>query len=104
MYDSHLLLLRVNKDLVEPLFYTYLFNSSFGQNQVDGIKSAQTTKQTELGVNNLKKIIFPNMPIEKQKQISNHINSIKSQINELKVLSVTNKDVAIVEFEKEIFN
>ncbi|ENA1806339.1 restriction endonuclease subunit S [Flavobacterium psychrophilum] len=104
LYDSHLLLLRVNKDFIDPLFYTYLFNSSFGQNQVNGIKSAQTTKQTELGVNNLKKIIFPNMPIEKQKQISNHINSIKTQIKELNVLSATNKEEAIVEFEKEIFN
>ncbi len=104
LYDSHLLLLRINQDLVEPLFFTYLFNSSFGQNQVEGIKSAQTTKQTELGVNNLKKIIFPNMPIEKQKDILNHITSLKTKIKELNVLSAKNKEEAIVEFEKEIFN
>lgn len=104
LYDSHLLLLRVNRALVDPLFYTYLFNSPFGQNQVDGIKSAQTTKQTELGVNNLKKVVFPQMPIEKQKEISNHINSIKAQIKELNALSAKNKEEAIIEFEKEIFN
>jgi restriction endonuclease S subunit len=104
LYDSHLLLLRVNRELLDPLFYVYLFNSPFGQNQVDSIKSAQTTKQTELGVSNLKKIIFPQIPVEKQNQISNHINSLKTQIKELNVLSAKNKEEAIVEFEKEIFN
>lgn len=104
LYDSHMLLLRVNKSVIDPSFYTYLFNSHFGQNQVDGIKSAQSTKQTELGVNNLKKIVFPLPPIEKQKEISEKIQSIKSQIKELNTLSLKNKKEAISVFEKEIFN
>ena len=49
-------------------------------------------------------INIPIPPLEKQKQISKHINSIKSQIKELNILSTKNKEEAIVEFEKEIFN
>lgn len=52
----------------------------------------------------LRRVLIPFPPVEKQKQISNHINSIKTQINELNVLSAKNKEEAIVEFEKEIFN
>ncbi|NJM79524.1 MAG: hypothetical protein HC854_07795 [Flavobacterium sp.] len=52
----------------------------------------------------LKRVLIPVPPVEKQKQISKYINSIKTQINELNVLSAKNKEEAIVEFEKEIFN
>lgn len=52
----------------------------------------------------LRKVLIPFPPVEKQKQISNHINSIKAQIKELNALSAKNREEAIVEFEKEIFN
>lgn len=52
----------------------------------------------------LRRVIIPFPPIKKQKQISNHINSLKTQIKELNVLSAKNRADAIVEFEKEIFN
>ncbi|EKT3972905.1 restriction endonuclease subunit S [Flavobacterium psychrophilum] len=52
----------------------------------------------------LRRVLIPIPPLEKQKQISHHINSLKEQIKELNVLSNLNKDVAIVEFEKKIFN
>lgn len=52
----------------------------------------------------LRRVLIPFPPVEKQKQISNHMNSLKSQIKELNALSAKNKETAIVEFEKEIFN
>ncbi|ENI5844599.1 restriction endonuclease subunit S [Flavobacterium psychrophilum] len=52
----------------------------------------------------LRRVLIPFPPVEKQKQISGHMNSLKTKIKELNVLSATNKEVAIVEFEKEIFN
>jgi len=52
----------------------------------------------------LRRVLIPFPPVEKQKQISYHLNSLKKQIKELNVLSASNKEVAIVEFEKEIFN
>lgn len=47
-------------------------------------------------------VIIP--PFEIQTKIINTINSFKSQIKELNFLSAKNKEEAIVEFEKEIFN
>ena len=52
----------------------------------------------------LRRVLIPFPPVEKQKQISGHMNSLKTQIKELNVLSSKNKEEAIVEFEKEIFN
>ena len=52
----------------------------------------------------LRKVLIPFPPVEKQKQISKHMNSLKSQIKELNILSTKNKEEAIIQFEKEIFN
>ena len=103
LYDSHILLLRLDKEFVNPLFFTYLFNSEYGQSQVENIKSAQTTKQTELGVSNLKKISFPLPPIKTQNELAQTVFDIENQIQELKTESELNKILAIKEFEQEIF-
>ena len=52
----------------------------------------------------LRRVLIPFPPVEKQKQISNNMNLLKTQIKELNVLSATNREEAIIEFEKEIFN
>ena len=61
----------------------YLFNSPLGQKQVDLYKSAQATKQTELGIENTKKIKFPLPSLTVQKSLSELIEketlSIKEQ-------------------------
>jgi restriction endonuclease S subunit len=103
LYDSHILLLRTNKEKINPLFYTYVFNSHYGQRQVENIKSAQSTKQTELGVSNLKKIVFPLPPIKIQTEIANNIAKMKSKIKTLQKQADENRKLAIKEFEKEIF-
>ncbi|WP_406773015.1 restriction endonuclease subunit S [Tenacibaculum maritimum] len=105
LYDSHILLLRLNNSIVNPLFYSYLFNSNYGQSQVEDIKSAQSTKQTELGVNNLKKILLP-LPesIDSQVEIANHISGLKSEIKKLREQAVKNRKQAITDFENEIFS
>lgn len=82
-YDSHMLLLRVNSAEIDPLLWVYLFNSPLGQMQVDLYKSAQATKQTELGIENTKKIKFPLPSLTVQKSLSALIEketlSIKEQ-------------------------
>jgi len=105
LYDSHLLLLRFNRTLFNPELFVEIFNSEYGQNQVNDIKSAQATKQTELGVSNLKKIKFP-IPedIAIQNAIVTNIKALRiSQIKYLKQ-SVFLTEKAEQEFEKEIFN
>jgi len=104
MYDSHLLLLRLKKENVNSTYYTELFNSYYGQRQVENIKSAQTTKQTELGINNLKKVFFPIPPLSKQDEIAQTISNMKSEMIKLLEDSRLSKNKAGSEFEKEIFN
>ena len=104
LYDSHLLLLRIDRKQMNPELFVELFNSSFGQEQVNEIKSAQATKQTELGVANLMKI---KMPIPDSLELQNEIiEHIKNQ----RVIALSNKEKAILlladsekEFENEIF-
>lgn len=104
MYDSHVLLLRVNKALLNPLFLTYLLNSYYGQEQINRLKSAQSTKQTELGIGNLKKIRFPLPPIPIQTKIVNHISELIAEINLYRTNAKSKYAFAISEFEKEIFS
>lgn len=82
-YDSHILLLRLNSNIFNPELFVELFNSDFGQSQVNQIKSAQATKQTELGVNNLMKIEIPVVQdIEKQKIIVEEIKLLKQRVSD----------------------
>lgn len=52
----------------------------------------------------LRRVLIPFPPVKKQKEISCNINLLKNQLTELNSLSVNNKTVAILEFEKEVFN
>lgn len=50
IYDSHILNIRSS---INQKFICYLINSDYGQQLIEQIKGATSTKQTELGVNNL---------------------------------------------------
>lgn len=104
LYDSHLLLLRLNKKLVNANLFVMYFNSFLGQEQVNLIKSAQATKQTELWIWNLSKINFPLPPLEIQEKIVTHITAMKDEIKRLKKFAEELRENAKVEFEKEIFS
>ncbi|MBV5278227.1 MAG: restriction endonuclease subunit S, partial [Campylobacteraceae bacterium] len=103
-YDSHIILLRLNTELIDPLFFVYFNNSKLGQKQIENIKSAKATKQTELGVGNLLKLQFPLPSIEKQREIVLEIKNLETQIEDLKIKSVKNSNSAITEFEEAIFS
>ena len=104
LYDSHILLLRLDKSKIRPEFFVEVFNSKYGQNQVNDIKSAQATKQTELGVSNLTRIYFP-LPdsIELQNTIVEHIKRMRRKISELKRQAENDITEAEKDFEKGIF-
>ena len=104
IYDSHILLLRVNPEKINPLFLTYFINSSLGQLQIENIKSAVATKQTELGIHNLKNMQFILPPIDIQNEIAEKIELLKNEIKSLNQKSEQNKDLAVQDFESEIFN
>ena len=93
-----------NPEKINPLFLTYFINSSLGQLQIENIKSAVATKQTELGINNLKNMQFILPPIDIQNEIAEKIELLKNEIKSLNQKSEQNKDLAVQDFESEIFN
>ncbi len=84
IYDSHILLVRLNKNKIDPLFFVKIFNSRFGQQQVEDNISATTTKQTELGMNNLMKTKIPDISIDEQKSIFDFFNKLEQKVNDAK--------------------
>lgn len=104
LYDSHVLLTRLDPAKINPKFFLYWFNSKINQTQIDQIKSAQTTKQTELGAANLGNMKNPEVNIQIQEKIVNQIETLRKEITRLKEQAVTLEKQAIEEFEKAIFN
>ena len=103
LYDSHMLLLRVNEHEVVPQLLVDLINSSFGQKQVEICKSAQATKQTELGIKNAKKILFPLPELSLQNEISAVVQEKKQQIRALQSNAEKLRQYAKKEFDKAVF-
>lgn len=83
-FDSHVLLLRVKSKVVNPTYLSLVINSSYGQAQIEQLKSAKTTKQTELGVANLLKIFFPMPPKIIQDKLSDKVIQLNREIGRLK--------------------
>lgn len=104
LYDSHILLLRLNPALINAELFVEIFNSEYGQNQVNEIKSAQATKQTELGISNLSRIKFPLVENPKtQNEIVNKIKEMRFRKNKLINQAEQLKFLAEKEFEQTIF-
>jgi type I restriction enzyme, S subunit len=104
LYDSHILLLRLNPTLINAELFVELFNSEYGQNQVNDIKSAQATKQTELGISNLSRIKFPLIEsLKTQNVIVNEIKKMRFLKNNLISQAEQLKFLAEEEFEQTIF-
>ncbi len=99
-YDSHLLMLRFNMDgVIVPAFFVTLLNSPVMQNQIAIIKSAQSTKQTELGLNNLLDLSFPLPPKPLQQSIVERVATTKQQLEVLKEKAQEKYEEANATFE-----
>ncbi len=103
LYDSHILLLRLNTEIINPKFFVYQFNSQFVQDQINEIKSAQATKQTELGIDNLMLINFVIPEILLQEEITHKIEFLNNQISKLKISAAEFKANAKAELEQILF-
>ncbi len=83
LHDSHVLLLRLNTAVVVPTYLSVVINSPYGQSQIEQLKSAKTTKQTELGVANLLKLQIPLPPLADQEEIATQMASMDREIRNL---------------------
>jgi type I restriction enzyme, S subunit len=68
MFDSHILRVRSFLEINQNLL-CFIINSEYGQSLIESIKGATSTKQTELGVNNLSSFPIPLPPLHEQEQI-----------------------------------
>lgn len=87
---------------INEQYFKYILSSSFIQNQIENhMKGARMPRISEDTFKNLK-IPSPSQNI--QDKIVDYINRLKNDIKNLKEQSIKNKDLALIEFEKEIFN
>lgn len=106
IYDSHVLLFRSMYCI--SIYIMEFINSILGQQQIDDLKGAKSTKQTELGVEKLRALFIPIPPLEEQKEIVKKIESLfkicdelETQINSSKTNSQTLMQAVLKEaFEK----
>ena len=68
------------------------------------IKSAQSTKQIQLGIKNLLKIEFPLPPLPIQGRIVGGINARREQIKTLRENAQTKREQAKADFENALFD
>ena len=80
VFDSHIL--KISSEINQALLCYYI-NSNFGQSLVEKSKGATSTKQTELGVNNLSNFIFPLPPLSEQNHIVQKLDELMQYCNEL---------------------
>ena len=66
--DSHVLVIRCDRDRLSPRYLAAHLRSPSGEAQVNAAKGANTTKRTELGKARLE-LLFPVQSIAKQQEL-----------------------------------
>ncbi len=102
-FDSHVLLFRPDSSQLNAFLFAEIINSPYGQRQIEDLKSGQTTNQTELGVGNLKKILFPLPDFSTQQVIVKELRLLQEQEQALLTQADTLEAAAKAAFEAAIF-
>lgn len=103
LVDTHVLVARLDTSKINAYLWTEIINSPHGQQQINEIKSAQTTKQTELGTANLKRIVFPLPPLAKQDELADLLRQTKAEALRLREDAKALESEAVAAFEAAIF-
>lgn len=82
VFDSHILRVRAHQKVNQKLL-CLIINSSYGQAFIEGIKGATSTKQTELGVNNLLAFSIPLPPFYEQQKIVTKLDELMQYCDQL---------------------
>jgi len=102
-FASYLIRVKINFEKANIKYINYLFNSSLLQFQKD-LVSRQTSGQANINAQEMKMFLFPLPPLNIQEKIANEITKRKEKIKQLKIEAQKNRDKAIKEFEREIFD
>lgn len=102
-FDSHVLLLRPDFSQLNAFLFAEIINSPYGQRQIEDLKSGQTTNQTELGVGNLRKILFPLPDLSTQQVIVKKLWLLQEHEQDLLTHAATLEAAAKATFEAAIF-
>ena len=87
-FDSHVLKFR---GMVSPNYIVSLINSEFGQFQINKLKGAKSTKQTELGASKLSSLIFPVPSEDEVKVIVAKVEKLLSICDKLEIQIIQNQ-------------
>lgn len=82
IFDSHILRVRGYQNINQMLLCS-IINSDYGQNLIQEIKGATSTKQTELGVNNLSNFPIPLPPLAEQQRIVARLDALMESCDAL---------------------
>lgn len=93
-FDSHILVVRTERDRALPAFVAYFLRSPIGQSAIEASKGAKTTKQTELGTKKLGRILIPIPSLQEQRSIVTYLDSLRKDIKKLeKLQEETEKEI-----------
>jgi type I restriction enzyme S subunit len=93
IFDSHVLNFRAI-GLVDTKYILFLINGEFGQRQIDDVKGAKSTKQTELGVEKARNILIPLPSFYEQKAIVKKVETLMQKLDKLEVEISQNQKTA----------
>jgi type I restriction enzyme M protein len=92
----------ININIINPDFLLFVLRSSIFRNIT--IERSNKSTITNIAQPALKSLNIPLPSLNIQEKISNHIQILKDERNNLENESINNKNLALKEFEKEIFN
>lgn len=79
-FDSHIIRIRINEKIAEPLFYYYLFRSKLGRSLIESIVE-QGAGASGIRGSDLKSLHVPCPPIFVQRQIADRLSALDDKID-----------------------
>ena len=81
--DSHVTVVRVDKELMLPKFLYWFLRSPFVQRSIESLADG-STNQKELATRTIKNVLVPVPPLEEQKRIVEKLDKLMLEIKKLK--------------------
>jgi type I restriction enzyme, S subunit len=102
-FDSHVLAVRCDTNVLLPTFLATYLRSRAGQLQIEQAKGANTTKQTELGKTKLGQFVIPTPSLERQADIASHVHEMTMRIQRLNSL-LTDRGTRLAAIAPSVLN